>query len=87
MYKSDIEIAQSVTPQPISAIAERVGIPEEYVELYGRNKAKISLDWLETGTRSRITRTKILLTSLGHHAILRSTDTVSDAVSACIGTG
>jgi len=40
-YLSDIEIAQSITPEPISRIAERAGIPEEFVEPYGKYKAKI----------------------------------------------
>ena len=40
-YLSDIEIAQMITPEPISRIAERAGIPEEFVEPYGKYKAKI----------------------------------------------
>lgn len=40
---SDIEIAQSVAAQPISAIAEKAGIDEKYIEYYGRNKAKVDL--------------------------------------------
>jgi formate--tetrahydrofolate ligase len=39
--KSDIEIAQSVRLQPIQVIAERAGIPEAWLEPYGRTKAKI----------------------------------------------
>ena len=46
-YKSDIEIAQACVPQPVFSIASSLGIPEEYVELYGRYKAKISLDYLK----------------------------------------
>ena len=38
---SDIEIAQAATLQPIQAIAERAGILEDELELYGRYKAKI----------------------------------------------
>ncbi|HET6496122.1 MAG TPA: formate--tetrahydrofolate ligase [Thermoleophilia bacterium] len=38
---SDIAIAQSATMQPIQAIAEKAGILEEELELYGRYKAKI----------------------------------------------
>ncbi len=38
---SDIEIAQAATLQPIQAIAERAGILETELELYGRYKAKI----------------------------------------------
>jgi methylenetetrahydrofolate dehydrogenase (NADP+)/methenyltetrahydrofolate cyclohydrolase/formyltetrahydrofolate synthetase/formate--tetrahydrofolate ligase len=40
---SDIEIAQAVKPLPISALASRMGIPPEWVEEYGKYKAKI--DW------------------------------------------
>ncbi len=40
---TDIEIAQSVTPKHISEIAKNAGIDEKYVELYGRNKAKLDL--------------------------------------------
>lgn len=43
---SDIEIAQRATLQPISAIAQRLGIPEEHLEPYGRTKAKISSEFL-----------------------------------------
>jgi len=38
---TDIEIAQSAEIHPIAQIAEKAGIPEKYVEPYGRNKAKI----------------------------------------------
>ncbi|CAN5867695.1 formate--tetrahydrofolate ligase [soil metagenome] len=40
---SDIDIAQQATLQPIVALArERLGIPEEMLESYGRYKAKLS---------------------------------------------
>ena len=42
-YLSDIEIAQSVKMQPISAIAQTAGIPDDYLEPYGKYKAKIDL--------------------------------------------
>jgi formyltetrahydrofolate synthetase len=38
---SDIEIAQAATMQPIQAIAEKAGILDDELELYGRYKAKI----------------------------------------------
>ena len=38
---SDIEIAQNATPEDITVIAERAHIAPEYLELYGRAKAKI----------------------------------------------
>ena len=40
---TDIEIAQSVTPRHILEIAKEAGVDEKYVELYGRNKAKLDL--------------------------------------------
>ena len=38
---TDIEIAQAAKPLPITEVAARAGIDEEYVECYGKNKAKI----------------------------------------------
>ena len=43
---TDIEIAQSVTPKHILEIAETAGVDEKYIELYGRNKAKLDLSLL-----------------------------------------
>lgn len=45
-YKSDIEIAQEAKLRPIDDIAKKAGIKEEYLEHYGRYKAKVSLDAL-----------------------------------------
>ena len=39
--KTDIEIAQSTQMKPIQEIAQTAGVPEEYLEYYGRYKAKI----------------------------------------------
>jgi len=45
--KSNIEIAQQAKMRPIVQLAkERLGIPEEQLEPYGRFKAKIALDYL-----------------------------------------
>jgi len=45
--KSNIEIAQQAKMRPIVQLAkERLGIPEEHLEPYGRFKAKIALDYL-----------------------------------------
>ncbi|MBS5550067.1 MAG: formate--tetrahydrofolate ligase [Oscillospiraceae bacterium] len=38
---TDIEIAQSTQMKPIQKIAETAGVPEEYLECYGRYKAKV----------------------------------------------
>ncbi|KAF1302484.1 formate--tetrahydrofolate ligase [Enterococcus sp. JM9B] len=41
--KTDIEIAQAAALQPIRKIAEKIGLTEDDLELYGKYKAKI--DW------------------------------------------
>jgi formate--tetrahydrofolate ligase len=42
---SDLAIARAAKLQPIQAIADKLGIPPEAVEPYGRYKAKIGLDF------------------------------------------
>lgn len=42
--KTDIEIAQSITLKPIDEIAEKIDIPVEQLEYYGKYKAKINID-------------------------------------------
>src|SRR3990172_4703224 len=44
---SDIEIAQAVTPKPITAIASEIGIRPKELELHGEVKAKVRLEILE----------------------------------------
>ncbi len=46
--KSDIEIAQAAEIKHIRDIAGPLGLGEEYLELYGNNKAKVKLEVLET---------------------------------------
>jgi len=43
---TDLEIARSVTPQPIGRIAEKLGLNPESLEPYGKTKAKIPLEAL-----------------------------------------
>ncbi len=43
---SDIEIAQDTETSPISDIAENLGIPERYLEMYGSRKAKVDYNYL-----------------------------------------
>ena len=46
---SDIEIAQRATMKPIVRLAqERLGIGEEHLDPYGRYKAKLSLEYIES---------------------------------------
>lgn len=42
--KSDIEIAQSTVMKPIVEIAESIGLEADDIELYGKYKAKVSLN-------------------------------------------
>ena len=46
-FKTDIEIAQEATLQPINAIAASLGIPDDAVENYGKYKAKLDLHALK----------------------------------------
>ena len=46
-YKSDIEIARQAEARPIGEIADKLGIPGDYISPYGRTKAKIDLDYIE----------------------------------------
>jgi formate--tetrahydrofolate ligase len=45
---SDIGIAQSATLKPIGEIAARLGIPAAAIDNYGRFKAKIALDYIQS---------------------------------------
>ncbi|MCI6204611.1 MAG: formate--tetrahydrofolate ligase [Lachnospiraceae bacterium] len=45
--KSDIQIAQEATMQPIKEVAASIGIAEDDIELYGKYKAKISDELIE----------------------------------------
>ena len=49
--KSDIQIAQAYTPLDIKKIAESVNIPDDYIEQYGKYKAKIDLSYLNNSNK------------------------------------
>ncbi len=51
-YLTDIEIAQSIKLRPVTEIAEKAGIPERYVEQYGKYKAKIDYSLLNESNRA-----------------------------------
>lgn len=62
-FKSDIEIAQGAKMKPISVIAEKIGLAEDDLELFGKYKAKLSneaLAKLKTNQSGKI----ILVTSI-----------------------
>ena len=45
---SDIEIARAANMQPITEVAEKVGIPANALELYGNSKAKLSQEFIKS---------------------------------------
>ncbi len=55
---TDIEIANSVTPQRISKIADALGIDASQIEPYGHYKAKLPLHLME---ESRLSQSKLIL--------------------------
>ncbi|MBO5207877.1 MAG: formate--tetrahydrofolate ligase [Lachnospiraceae bacterium] len=46
--KTDIEIAQEAVMEPIVKVAERIGLKEDDLELYGKYKAKISDEYMNS---------------------------------------
>ncbi len=46
--KTDIEIAQEAVMEPITEVGKRAGIPEDALELYGKYKAKLSEEFLQS---------------------------------------
>ena len=49
----DIEIAQRAEQLHIREIAEKIGLSEDDIELYGKNKAKISQRAINEAKKSR----------------------------------
>jgi formate--tetrahydrofolate ligase len=60
---SDIEIAQRATMKPITDIATRLGIPLDSLDQYGKYKAKLSLDYVNS-LASRPNGKLILVTAI-----------------------
>jgi formate--tetrahydrofolate ligase len=57
-YKSDLEIAQAATLQPIRQIAKKLNISEDDLELFGNYKAKLPLMLVD---QSRLKKNKLIL--------------------------
>ena len=55
---TEIQIAQSVTPKHIREIAAKLAIPEEKLEYYGNDKAKLPLDIID---EEKIKNNKLIL--------------------------
>ena len=61
---SDIEIAQQTKIGPINKIAEKMGIPNQYVENYGKYKAKIDYRYLQNELKDNEDSKLILVTAI-----------------------
>ena len=48
MPKTDLEIAQETTLEPIAKVAQKIGIDADQLEPYGKYKAKLSFDYLKS---------------------------------------
>ena len=62
--KTDVQIAQEATMQPISQIAQHLAIPEDELELYGKYKAKISLNYWNNTLQHQENGKLILVTAI-----------------------
>ena len=69
---TDIEIARSINPKDIIEVAKTLGI-ENKIELYGSNKAKISLDLLDKKRNSKL----VLVTAINPTPMGEGKTTVS----------
>ena len=63
-FKSDIEIAQEAEMKVINKVADSLGIPDKYVENYGKYKAKIDYRYYKDELESRSDSKVILVTAI-----------------------
>ena len=63
-FKSDIEIAQEAQPKLINEVADYIGIPDKYVENYGKYKAKIDYRYYNDELVNRPDAKLILVTAI-----------------------
>ena len=57
---SDLEIANSIQPQHINKIAQRLNIEAEQLEHYGKYKAKLPLDLID---EKKVSKSRLILVS------------------------
>lgn len=62
--KTDVQIAQEAIMEPIGKIAQHLEIPEDVLELYGKYKAKISLNYWNTTLQQKENGKLILVTAI-----------------------
>ncbi|WP_026947862.1 formate--tetrahydrofolate ligase [Algoriphagus marincola] len=55
---NDLDIAKSVPPHPIRLITQKLGLPEEKIEPYGKFKAKLDLELIQ---EEKVQQSKLIL--------------------------
>ena len=63
-FKTDIEIAQEAKMKVVNDIADTLGIPDEYVENYGKYKAKIDYRFYNDSLKDRPDAKVVLVTAI-----------------------
>lgn len=63
-FKTDIEIAQEAEMKVIKEIADSLGIPDQYVENYGKYKAKIDYRYYNEALKDRPDAKVVLVTAI-----------------------
>lgn len=82
--KTDIEIAREAKLLPIKEIAERIGVSEDSLELYGKYKAKISNEWWEENKNNEDGKL-ILVTAINPTPAGEGKTTISVGLSEAFG--
>ncbi len=82
-FKSDIEIAQEAELKDIRGIAEKLGLSEEEIDLYGRYKAKIDYNLLkkDSGRKAKLILTTAINPTPAGEGKTTTTIGVADALS------
>ncbi|HBB29297.1 MAG TPA: formate--tetrahydrofolate ligase, partial [Clostridiales bacterium] len=63
-FLTDIEIAQKAEMKVINEIADKIGIPDKYVENYGKYKAKVDYRYLNNELKDNKDAKVILVTAI-----------------------
>lgn len=82
--KSDIEIANSASLIDVREVAKHLNISEDYLDLYGKHKAKISLDLLNNDCSETNNSKLILVTSINPTPAGEGKTTVNIALSMAL---
>jgi len=83
VFKSDIQIAQEAEIQDIHKIGIKIGLQEDDLELYGKNKAKVAFNQLNTpsGKKARVILTTAINPTPAGEGKTTTTIGVGDALS------